>query len=191
MREVIKNYKSVLDSGPGLRDMLNMIKERYPWSLSKRVVKIFISLLVCLITIGLYVFDITTDIKFSLKMLHGTHQHHNLSDADHVEEGCELEEILSSSDMKFTGWIAVWHCIKPFVVSIIVFLSMYCSCSVQKTSPGILSLLPILAYGDLLMYSSELISQDSNISYQQNSGQRKLTENRKIHFDPFPDTYIS
>ena len=49
----------------------------------------------------------------------------------------------------------------------------------------------VLAYGDLLIYSSELISQGSNISYQQNSGQRKLTENRKIHFDPFPDTYIS
>ena len=32
MEEVIKNYKLGLPSGEGLRDMINMIKERYRWS---------------------------------------------------------------------------------------------------------------------------------------------------------------
>ena len=35
MNEVINNYKSGLASGVGLRDMINMIKERYRWSPSK------------------------------------------------------------------------------------------------------------------------------------------------------------
>ena len=29
-----------------------------------------------------------------------------------------------NTDMKTTGWIAVWHCLQPFVVTFIVFLSM-------------------------------------------------------------------
>ena len=35
MEEVIKNYKLGLPSGEGLRDIINMIKERYRWSPSK------------------------------------------------------------------------------------------------------------------------------------------------------------
>merc|ERR1719336_604384 len=35
MDEVINNYKSILPSGEGLRDIINSIKERYPWSTFK------------------------------------------------------------------------------------------------------------------------------------------------------------
>ena len=177
MKEVINHYKSCLPSGPGLRDLLNMIKEQYPMSTFKALVNISVSLLVCTMTIGFYVFDIYTDVRFSLKMLNGSEEgsfdlhSHNLSPLC-IPESCQAqqmaldtcleqelhsEENLESSefraDMMTTGWIAVWHCIQPFFVSFIVFLSMNCSCSSSppttpeasyRPSRGPISLLSVL-----------------------------------------------
>ena len=61
MEEVINHYKSGLPSGVGLRDMITLIKERFPWSSSKKGLKIFLSLLTCLLGIGLFVLDVYTD----------------------------------------------------------------------------------------------------------------------------------
>ena len=72
MEEVINNYKSGLASGVGLRDMINMIKERYSWSSSKKNIMILVSLVACLLGIGLYGFDLTTDVQFSLEMFNRT-----------------------------------------------------------------------------------------------------------------------
>ena len=178
MKEVINHYKSCLPSGPGLRDLLNMIKEQYPLSTLKALVKITVSLLVCTMTIGFYVFDIYTDVRFSLKMLNGSEDgsfdmhSHNFSHIC-VPESCQpqqtaldtclelhyskseaeknLERSELRADMIFTGWIAVWHCIQPFFVSFIVFLSMNCSCSsapapeaAYRPSRGAISLLSVL-----------------------------------------------
>ena len=68
MEEVINHYKSGLPSGLGLRDMIDMIKERYPWSSSKAIIMIFVSLMTCLFGIGLFVLDLTTDVQFSVYM---------------------------------------------------------------------------------------------------------------------------
>ena len=75
LEEVINHYKSGLPSGEGLRDMIVQIKERYPWTSSKEVIMIFLSLMTCLLGIGLYVFDLTTDLQFSVEIFHKTSQH--------------------------------------------------------------------------------------------------------------------
>ena len=77
MEEVINHYKSGLPSGVGLRDMITMIRERYPWSSSKTMIMIFISLITFLLGVGLYVLDLTTDVKFSLDMLKKTNESSN------------------------------------------------------------------------------------------------------------------
>ena len=69
MDEVINHFKSGLPSGVGLRDMLSQIKERYPWPNSKKIILIFVSLVACLLGIGMYVFDLTTDVLFSLDIM--------------------------------------------------------------------------------------------------------------------------
>merc|ERR1712062_605534 len=68
MDEVINHYKSGLPSGIGLRDMITTIKGRYHWSLDKKKIMFFLSLLTCLLGIGLFVLDLTTDIEFSFEM---------------------------------------------------------------------------------------------------------------------------
>ena len=149
MEEVINHYKSGLRSGIGLRDMINQIKERYPWSSSKKKIMIFVSLMTCLLGIGLYVLDLTTDVRFSLEMLKKTHVNddvvsfnassflskNGLKFSSNLSQMCltdlEVENNLKSSisdygdgDYRVTGWISIWHCVQPFVVTIIVFLSM-------------------------------------------------------------------
>ena len=150
MDEVINNFKSGLASGVGLRDMINMIKERYPWSSSKKYIMILVSLVVCLLGIGLYVLDLTTDVQFSLAMLHlsanGSHPEYptfssvfkNKSHPGPQEcwkdfQSCweqhyvDPEENFIPSepnDIKITGWFALWHCIQPFLGTFIVFLCM-------------------------------------------------------------------
>merc|ERR1719245_260461 len=95
MDEAINNFKSGLDSGVGLRDMINMIKERYPWSSSKMYIMILVSIVACLLGIGLYAFDLTTDIQFSLEMLNETeslpleNQKYTISSQSFPEE-CKL-----------------------------------------------------------------------------------------------------
>ena len=150
MDQVIKNYKSGLASGVGLRDMIDMIKERYPWSTTKMKIMIFVSLVACLLGSGLYVFDFTTDIDFSLAMLNATAN-------ENLPEYPTFESILQNTtrdgpkecwkafqtcwdhhyvdpeknltaieyyDLKTTGGIGIWHCTQPFLGIFIVFLIM-------------------------------------------------------------------
>ena len=65
MEEVIYHYKTGLPSGAGLRDMIKQIKERYPWSDSKKVLMILASIGTCILGVGLFGLDIYTDIQFS------------------------------------------------------------------------------------------------------------------------------
>ena len=71
MVEVITHFKSGLPSGVGLREMISKIEERYPWSSNTKIIKTLLSLMTCLLAIGLYVLDLTTDVQFSLSMFHG------------------------------------------------------------------------------------------------------------------------
>ena len=153
--EVINNYKSGLASGVGLRDMIDMIKERYPWSSSKKYIMILVSLASCILGIGLYVFDLKTDIQFSLEMFNRTNESVPLdvptfdlvfeNSSQSVPEDCKvnMKEALKDcwngyynvssdpakntvyiADKETTGWFAIWHCVQPFLVTFIVFLSM-------------------------------------------------------------------
>ena len=150
MNEVINNFKSGLASGVGLRDMINMIKERYPWSSSKMYIMILVSLVACLLGIGLYAFDLTTDIQFSLEMLNEIEKENPLQDPAYASifenlnrtrpqcsgdldtyrtcwdqnVGQKKKVTPPIDDLKITGWFAVWHCIQPFLGTFLVFLSM-------------------------------------------------------------------
>jgi len=109
---------------------------------------ILVSIVACLLGIGLYAFDLTTDIQFSLEMLNETeslpleNQKYTISSQSFPEE-CKVKIMETScpekcweenhnvpsdpeyiNDMKTTGWFAVWHCVQPFVVTFIVFFSM-------------------------------------------------------------------
>ena len=74
---------------------------------------IFVSLVTCLLGIGLFVLDLTTDVQFSLNMF---------------KLSCSCSTISEAQDYKATGWIALYHCIQPFIIIItfLVFLSMRC-----------------------------------------------------------------
>ena len=154
MDNVIKNYKSGLESGVGLRDMIDMIKERYPWSSTKMKIMIFVSLMTCALGIGLYVFDLTTDIRFSLEMYYLKAKGSFPEDPTYASifqnithpgpkecwqafetafETCWDQHyvdpeknftLIEYDDMKTTGGIAVLHCIQPFLGIFIVFLTM-------------------------------------------------------------------
>lgn len=157
MDEVINHYKSGLPSGEGLRDMIIQIKERYPWSASKEIIKIFISLITCLLGIGLYILDLTTDIRFSLELYNKTSNNEfsngsadfrtflskyslNVPSCESYSDKCcqDLNDLfetrnnstppvnMEAEDYKLTGLIAGWHCIQPFVATIIVFIIMEC-----------------------------------------------------------------
>ena len=176
MEEVINHYKSGLPSGVGLRDMITLIKERFPWSSSKRGLKIFLSLLTCLLGIGLFVLDVYTDVRFSVGMFNINKTLVN----DDESFNASISRVLSKNGLKFasikahsqaleclkdleindrrtnfstdrqkarsesgswfcdyfdcdyfddirlTGMIAIWHCIQPFFITTIVFISMKC-----------------------------------------------------------------
>ena len=115
MEEVIKNFKSGLASGVGLRDMIDMIKERYPWSNNKRRVMTMLHILTCVLGVGLYLLDIHTDVQFSLEML-------NRSSPLQLQKGKRL--MITPEDYHMAGKFAVWHCIQPIVITLIVFLVM-------------------------------------------------------------------
>ena len=155
MEEVVNHYKSDLPSGVGLRDKITMIRERYPWSSSKKKIMIFVSLMTCLLGIGLYILDLTTDVRFSLEMFNKTDKDvesfnvtfksfltkngfkfpSNVSHSRALECLTDLEveidirdnstlDVSDNRDYRVTGWISLWHCVQPFVVTMIVFLSM-------------------------------------------------------------------
>ena len=151
MEEVINHYKAGLHSGEGLRDMIIMIQERFPWSSSKTYIKSFLSLLACVIGIGLYVLDIYTDVQFSLDMFNGTNlisnetddfdfflekNDVNLSSLQSVHPECFDDinaafrekfikvDVLDDEDYLLTAWISVWHIIQPLVGAIFVFISI-------------------------------------------------------------------
>ena len=154
MDQVIDNFKSGLASGVGLRDDIIMIKERYPWTSLKRVMMILVSLLACLLAIGLYVLDVVTDIQFTLEIFNMTNEicsphrpNYSLvlkSISYSFPEKCKstIQETMENcwdenrddfkpennteyiADMKITGWVAVFHCVKPLVVNFFVFLNI-------------------------------------------------------------------
>ena len=97
MVEVITHFKSGLHSGVGLRDMITQIEERYPWSSTTKMIHILVSLITCLLAIGLYVLDLTTDVQFSLDMLHG-----NLGNKS-SEETEDFDDFLSKHSFNFTS----------------------------------------------------------------------------------------
>ena len=147
MEEIINNYKSGLPSGVGLRYMIDMIKEHYPWPPSKKWFMIFLSFMTCLLGIGLFAFDLKTDIEFSLELFNKT---------KYLEKPPDFDDFLTTNDLNFsavksehedcfvamdslfkekynrkstddedyvlTAWIAIWHCIQPFCFMLIVFL---------------------------------------------------------------------
>ena len=166
MEEVINHYKSGLPSGEGLRDMMSQIKERYPWSYSKKVIMIILSLVTCLMGIGLFVLDLYTDVQFSQFMFNKGNTSLGNDDESFNEifssflsknnitppsvESCkcltememEFDKGKNSSSDKInyddyivTGWIALWHCIQPFVATLVVFISMN-FCRGGKCSPS-------------------------------------------------------
>ena len=158
MEEVIYHYKSGLPSGAGLRDMIKQIKERYPWLSSKKIIMIFLSLVTCLLGIGLFVLDLYTDVQFSVEMFKINKTLGN----DEESFNATFSRFLSKNRLKFpsiearsraldslqvlevefdrrknetsydfddyrrTGLIAIWHCIQPFVITMIVFIIMKC-----------------------------------------------------------------
>ena len=166
MEEVINHYKSGLPSGEGLRDMIIQIKERYPWSSSKEIIMIFISLITCLLGIGLYVLDLTTDVHFTLELFNKTSRNeysygsadfrtflsknsHNLPSCQSYSEQCcqdlndkfqtrnnsTVRVNIEDEDYKLTGLIAGWHCLQPFVATIIVFIIMECRKNGKCSAP--------------------------------------------------------
>ena len=149
--EIINHYKAGLSSGVGLRDMITIIKERYPWTPFLKKIMILVSLVSCLIGIGLSVLDLYTDIEFSLHMLNGTirrnssndtisasdaflEKHYNLSSlkSANYEFFSNLSSVFKRNkkwdvleeeeDFLLIGRFALWHCIQPFVVTMIVFI---------------------------------------------------------------------
>ena len=176
MEEIINNYKSGLPSGVGLRDMIDMIKERYPWPSSKKITMILGSLITCLVGIGLYFFDILTDIKFSLEMLDRTVSQdssnqsasfrHFLRENVLTFSSCESNTLdcwqeMSTSfeerqkininitimdvDFQLTGWFSVWHCIQPFVATLLLILGMNFNKSWERSEKAWYFLVPIPA----------------------------------------------
>ena len=154
MEEVIKNYKHELPSGIGLRDMIKQIKEHYPWSSSKKMIMIISSLMSCLVLIGLFVFDLTTDLMFSFDMFNpknasledsSCHILKNKSMFPSCTQECWDElldkpeqnpnrtlEFIPKEELKLTGWLALYHCILPFIVSIIFVMLGLQKCSVSE-----------------------------------------------------------
>ena len=158
--EVINHFKSGLPSGIGLRDMISQIKEHYPWSTSKKMIMIFLSLMTCILGVGLYILDLTTDLRFSLDMFNGFKSSKE-PDFDEIwaEKGLNFSSLRLSNRVCYdymrssvskeknyrkldplseelyvtTGWIAIYHCIQPFFITFLIFLSINCqkwkSCS--------------------------------------------------------------
>ena len=181
MDEVISSYKSGLPSSVGLRDMISSIKERYPWTKSRRFIMVLVSLVACLLGVGFYVLDVVTDVQFSWEMLHktnGTQQSdwnqpnmrdlnvsscildltldklglrlssrnisllrleeckytnlYTLTESPKVswlrifqfwENGDrDLGQYMDPEEYRMTGIIALWHCIQPWLITIICFL---------------------------------------------------------------------
>ena len=161
--EVINNYKSGLPSGVGLRDMIKQIKERYPWSSSKKIIMILLSLMTCLFGVGLYALDLATDVQFSLEMFYHKTPESVTFDATFssflsknglkfpsieahsraLECLTDLEEefdkrkkrtSIDFNDYRWTSLFSIWHCIQPFAITVIVFISMKC-CKGGKLTP--------------------------------------------------------
>ena len=145
---------------------------------------IFVSLVTCLLGIGLYVFDLTSDIIFSLVMLQKRNESYNDTEyfdsflnfpalkSDHPKcfadmnsafnkkynRTTDFDDFLSNNYFNFsslksdhqecfadmnsafkkkynkksnnredygaTAWISIWHCIQPFVVTVLVFITI-------------------------------------------------------------------
>ena len=98
MDEVISSYKSGLPSSVGLRDMISSIKERYPWTKSRRFIMVLVSLMACLLGIGFSLLDVVTDVQFSWEMLTKT----NASQLPESEEPSLTDLSVSSCILDIT-----------------------------------------------------------------------------------------
>ena len=132
---------------------------------------ILVSLLTCLLGIGLFALDLTTDIKFSIYMLNVNlnqttrtessnetnsdvflNKHYfNLPSLKSAHDECfynlsrafkrnkKWKVLEEEEDYQWTGRFSLWHCIQPFVITIIVFMSINCkkvkNCSVTDIQP--------------------------------------------------------
>ena len=182
MDEVIACYKSGLPSSVGLRDMISSIKERYPWTRSRRSIMTLVSVVACILGIAFYVLDVVTDVVFSWEMLTKTNESRQLSDSEdpNIEdvnvsscildvaleklglssrnanfsrlEECNYSNIYNMSkcpktswmrmfdywerkhghtgqymdpdEYRMTGFIALWHCIQPWLITTICFFAL-------------------------------------------------------------------
>ena len=154
MVEVITHFKSGLPSGVGLREMITKIEERYPWSSNTKIIKILLSLMTCLLAIGLYVLDLTTDVQFSLSMFHGNFGNKSSRETEDFddfllensfnfsllksaysecyanmnttfsEKNNRNSSILDDVDYQRIGWFSLWHCIQPLVVTVLILISI-------------------------------------------------------------------
>ena len=177
--EVINHFKSGLPSGVGLRDMITQIKEHYSWSSSKKTMMIILSLMTCLLGVGLYVLDLTTDVNFSWRMLNGGVKHSdeaedfnsvwakkglNFSSLESFNPACyehmkqvsqkkpyeKLENFLDEKEYERTGWIAIYHCIQPVLITMVIFLSINCKKRQMRKNCLNPDIPTILALGRLL-----------------------------------------
>ena len=64
-----EEVKRAIPSSVGLRDCLISVSEKYAWSKLKMYFKISASLIMLIIAIGFYVFDVSTDILFTQEMM--------------------------------------------------------------------------------------------------------------------------
>ena len=183
MDEVISSFKSGLPSSVGLRDMISSVKERYPWTRSRRSLMVLVSLVACLLGIGFYVLDVVTDVYFSWEMLTKTNETwspdseqpetrdftvsscildvswaksksklglpsrnislERLEECNYTNiksltefpkmswmkifdfwEKCDFhpDQYMDPEEYRMTGIIALWHCIQPWLITIICFL---------------------------------------------------------------------
>ena len=152
--EVINSFKSGLASGVALRDMIDMVNERFPWSSVKKWIMVFISLFACISGTFLYVFDVVTDFLFAEEML----------DMKKDQEGFES-----------IGYISFAHNILPFLFIFVVFCNKNYRGGSKKTSfieylffcvlPGFWKMpIPILTlpYRFYLEYKSHTARSDPN-----------------------------
>ena len=73
-----EEVKRAVPSSIGLRDILKTLGEKYRWTLGKQYFMITISGLILTILIGFYVFDVSTDILFSIDMISKSQRNFNV-----------------------------------------------------------------------------------------------------------------
>ena len=84
---VKEEIKSAVPSSVGLRECLVSAEEKYPWGKGKLSFKIAFSFIMLTITVGFYVFDVSTDISFTHSMF--DNYNHARNSTDEIMKGQE------------------------------------------------------------------------------------------------------